>query len=91
MLSVQVDKQLRSMRVQCPKIGRIANGTSDPQKMGASALGHDPCFTTVQSVAPTCFLEVKPLAWTSESRKQMGHFLLQAAIVSELIRQKLSV
>jgi hypothetical protein len=47
MLSVQVDKQLRSMPVQCLKIGRIANGTSDPQKMGASTLGHVPCFTTI--------------------------------------------
>jgi hypothetical protein len=47
MLSVQVDKQLISMPVQCLKIGRISNGTSALQKMGASALGNDPWFTTI--------------------------------------------
>jgi hypothetical protein len=44
MLSVQVDKQLRSIQVQCLKISRIPNGTSDPQKMRASTWGMIPAL-----------------------------------------------
>jgi hypothetical protein len=44
MLSVQVDKQLRSIRIQSPKIGRIPNGTSDQQKMRASTWGMIPAL-----------------------------------------------
>jgi hypothetical protein len=72
MLLVQMDKQLRSIRVQCPKIGGIPNGTSDPQK--TSTWGMIPALQFNLLHRPV--LEVKPLALTRESHKQMGHFLL---------------